>query len=224
MSDKGRFKRRNYFIDKEFQGKTIFNYFILLALGSILFVGIFSFFSSNTLSIVYDNYHLRLGTTPGILFKKILSTQWLFIVIGGIAVIFITMRLTHRVAGPFFRFEKSLDEMIEHDISNKIVLRQKDEGKDLALKINRFNSGLSEQLTLIGELNSTIAISARMLEKEISHAKQPKQQEQPKQADENRQADKNSNEISRLIGIIKESQKSIETEINKFTCNSSLRP
>ncbi|MDA3787860.1 MAG: methyl-accepting chemotaxis protein [Desulfobacula sp.] len=206
MSNNGQFKRRNYFINKEFQGKTIFHYFILLALGSILFVGIFSFFSSNTLSIVYDNYHLRLGTTPGILFKKMLSTQWLFIVIGGIAVIFITMRLTHRVAGPFYRFEKGLDEMIDHDISKKIILRQKDEGKDLAVKINGFNSALSTQLALIGDANSTIAISARMLEKELS------------------QPEKNPTEISRLIGIIKESQRNIETEINPYTFNTSLRP
>jgi len=69
MNNTGRYKRRKYFINKEFQGRYIFNYFILLALGSVLFVGIFSFFSSNTLSIVYDNYHLQLGTTRQGLFS-----------------------------------------------------------------------------------------------------------------------------------------------------------
>ena len=67
------YTRRNYFINKEFQGRYIFNYFILVTIGSLLFIGVFSFFSSNTLSIVYDNYHLQLGVTPGILFKKILK-------------------------------------------------------------------------------------------------------------------------------------------------------
>ena len=139
-------KRRNYFINKELQGKYIFKYFLLVALGSILFSGIFSFFSSNTLSIVYDNYHLKIGTTPGILLSKILSTQWFFIVIGGAGTIVFTLFLTHRIAGPFYRFEKTLDAMNKKDMSQVIVLRKKDEGKELAEKINNFNRMLSSDL------------------------------------------------------------------------------
>ena len=142
-------KRRNYFINKELQGKYIFKYFLLVALGSILFSGIFSFFSSNTLSIVYDNYHLKIGTTPGILLTKILSTQWFFIVIGGAGTIIFTLFLTHRIAGPFYRFEKTLDAMNKKDMSRIIILRKKDEGKELAEKINNFNRMLSSDLTQI---------------------------------------------------------------------------
>lgn len=209
MSNTGSYKRRQYFINKEFQGRTIFNYFILLALGSFLFVGIFSFFSANTLSIVYDNYHLQLGTTPGILFKKMLSTQWLFIVIGGIVIIFITLRLTHRVAGPFFRFEKALTQMMDHDISKKIILRQKDEGKALAQKLNEFNSGLSRQLNFIDDQNYKIAISAGQLETILS------------QKDQGSQPAQDLGEMLRLIDIIKENQKNIEAEIKRYTLNSA---
>ncbi|MBI9089264.1 MAG: methyl-accepting chemotaxis protein [Desulfobacterium sp.] len=139
-------KRRNYFINKEFQGKYIFKYFLLVALGSILFSLIFSFFSSNTLSIVYENYHLKIGTTPGILLTKMLSTQWFFIVIGGGGTIVFTLFLTHRIAGPFYRFEKTLDAMVEKDLSQIIVLREKDEGKALAKQINGFNGMLSSDV------------------------------------------------------------------------------
>lgn len=143
------YKRRNYFINKEFQGKYIFNAFLLLGLGSILFTIIFSFFSSNTLSIVYENYHLKLGTTPGILLNKMLSSQWLFIVLGGLGITIITLFLTHRVAGPFFRFEKTLETMAMKDLSARITLRPKDEGKELALKINAFNEMLSTVLSKV---------------------------------------------------------------------------
>lgn len=140
------FKRRNYFINKELQGKYIFNYFLLIAIGSIIFSIIFSFFSSNSLTIVYDDYHLQLGSTPGILLNKILSTQWLLIVVGGLATVIFTLFLTHRVAGPFFRFQKCLDFMMDRDLSDKIFLRQKDEGQKLAKQINSFNSMLSSDL------------------------------------------------------------------------------
>ena len=161
-----KFKRRNYFINKEFQGKTIFHYFLLVLAGSILFSLIFSFFSSNTLSIVYDDYHLKLGTTPGILMDKIFSTQWIFIVFGGAFVILITLFLTHRIAGPFYRFEKSLEDMLGRDISGKITLRKKDEGKELADKINRFNAILSDDLDRLQQLNKEAAALASDIEKD----------------------------------------------------------
>ena len=106
----------------------------------------FSFFSSNTLSIVYDDYRLQLGTTPGILMDKFLSTQWLFIVIGGMVMIFITMLLTHRIAGPFFRYEKTLDEMMAKNLAYQIFLRKNDDGKELGIQINAFNQMLSSDL------------------------------------------------------------------------------
>jgi len=199
MNNQPRYKRRNYFINKEFQGRYIFNYFLLLTIGSLLFIGVFSFFSSNTLSIVYDNYHLQLGVTPGILFKKILSTQWLFVVFGGGAVVIITMILTHRVAGPFFRFEKALGEMMDGDISNKIILREKDEGKELAQKINAFNFILGDKLAIVENLNSNIAISSLQLKKLLE------------------ESGTDMNDIAPLLNEILESQKNIQTMVNDYT-------
>lgn len=193
------YKRRNYFINKEFQGRYIFNYFLLVTIGSLLFLGVFSFFSSNTLSIVYDNYHLQLGVTPQILLKKILSTQWFFVVFGGGFVVIITLFLTHRVAGPFYRFEKTLDDMIDGDISNKIILRQKDEGKDLAQKINAFNFVLGDKLTIIENFNSNVAVSSLNLKKNLQDAG----------VDEN--------VYNEALKEILSSQKNIQTLINDYT-------
>ncbi len=151
-----RYRRRNYFINREYQGRTIFHYFLLVIAGSILFSLVFSLVSSNTISIVYDNYHLKLGTTPDILLGRIFSAQWFFIVVCGAAVILITLFLTHRVAGPFYRFEKSVDAMIRKDISGNIHLRKKDEGKGVAERLNRFNQILAGHLTAVESLGSEI--------------------------------------------------------------------
>ncbi len=199
MNNQPQFKRRNYFIDKEFQGRYIFNYFLLATIGSLLFIGVFSFFSSNTLSITYDNYNLQLGLTPGILFKRILSTQWLFLVFGGGFVVVITLLLTHRIAGPFFRFEKAIDEMIKGNISNKIILRQKDEGKKLAHKINAFNFILGDKLSLMENFNSNIAVSSLQLKKNLEDS------------------DADIENLLPLLHEILDSQKNIQTMINDYT-------
>jgi signal transduction histidine kinase len=49
----------------------------------------------------------------------------------------VALELSHRVAGPLYRMEKELDEIIAGNKSAPIKLRKKDEFKILADKINK---------------------------------------------------------------------------------------
>ena len=154
-------KRRNYFIKKDFQGKYIFSYFINVLAGSIIFALILSIISADTMTIIYDDNGVQLGRTPLILLKELLIAHWALIVGGGILIIFGSMIFTHRIAGPLFRFEHTLDEMIQGNFSFKIYLRQKDESKEVAIKFNRLNEMLSnrfgEMKRLSGQIDTSLA-------------------------------------------------------------------
>ena len=50
---------------------------------------------------------------------------------------FIALELSHRIAGPLYRLEKELNERIDGKKSGPIQLREKDELKELADKINK---------------------------------------------------------------------------------------
>jgi len=50
---------------------------------------------------------------------------------------FMALELSHRIAGPLYRLEKELNERIEGKKSGPIQLREKDELKALADKINK---------------------------------------------------------------------------------------
>ncbi|MEW6571045.1 MAG: methyl-accepting chemotaxis protein [Nitrospirota bacterium] len=151
-------RRRNYFIKKELQGKYIFSFFIFVVAGSILFTLIFSYLSLDTMTIVYKNHNLQLGKTPLILIKEILSAHWIFVLTAGIAVAVISMFLTHRFAGPMYRFEKSVEEMIKGDFSFEIRLRRKDEGKEFAEKMNRLIVIMSSRISDMRRLSDEIAV------------------------------------------------------------------
>jgi methyl-accepting chemotaxis protein len=154
-------RRRNYFIKKELQGRYIFSFFIFVIAGSILFTLIFSYLSFNTMTIVYKNYNLQIGKTPLILLKEILSAHWIFILTAGIVVVIVSMFLTHRFAGPMYRFEKSVEEMINGNFNFEIRLRRKDEGKELAEKmnnlINMISSHFKDMRRISDEINMKIS-------------------------------------------------------------------
>jgi len=154
------YKRRHYFIDGKLQGQHVFNSYVLALIVIVLFVGLFSFFTSDALTIVYTKSDLQLERTPLILLKKILLIAWILLIPGGIWITLRTILVSHRMAGPLFKLEKTMDEMCQGKIGEKIYLRQKDHCKDLAEKINALNTIYAEKISDISLLAQQIEESA----------------------------------------------------------------
>jgi len=148
-------RRRNYFIKQELQGRFIFSFFLFVAAGGFFFTVIFSLLSADTLTIVYKNYNLQLGKTPVVLLKEILRAHWIFLLTGGLTVVLAAMFLTHRFAGPIFRFERSVERMTAGDFDFSIRLRRRDEAQELAEALNLFNRTISAQLLELRRLADT---------------------------------------------------------------------
>ncbi len=143
------YKRRNIFIKKDFQGKLILGYFLFVTGGCLFFIVLLGMFSADSLTISYNNHDIQFGQTPFMLMKSVLAAHWIFIVLGGAFLVLAAMLITHRIAGPIFRLEKALDNMNSGNLCDTIYLRGKDEGKELAGKINAFNLELSRSLTTV---------------------------------------------------------------------------
>ena len=129
-----RLKRRKFFIKKDFQGKLILGCFLSVAGGGLLFNVLIGVLSADSMTISYTNQDLQLGQTPFMLLKGMLTANWLLIIIGGGFVMLAALFLSHRIVGPMFRFESTLDNMKKGCLSDTIHLRKKDEGKELAQK------------------------------------------------------------------------------------------
>lgn len=159
-----KYKRTHYFIDRTFQGQHVFYSYILALIVIILFIGLFTFFTSDALTIVYSRNDLQLERTPLILLKKILLIAWILLIPGGIWISLRTILVSHRVAGPLFKLEKTLDEMCLGKIGEKIYLRQKDHCKDLAEKINVLNKIYAEKISAVSLLAQQIGDAAQEAE------------------------------------------------------------
>lgn len=137
---------KNFFIYRNFQGKIVLILFLIVLITCLFFSAILGLFSADTLTITYADNELLLGRTPAMLFKNAITDNWIFIVTFGTLLVVAALVGTHRIAGPLFRFEKTLENMVNKDLRSVIQLRDKDEGKELAQQINTFNSQLSRDL------------------------------------------------------------------------------
>ncbi len=169
------YKRTNYFIKKDFQGKLIFGCFLFVMGGCLLFIILLAIISSDSLTISYSNHDIQMGQTPIMLLKNVIAANWILLIIGGALQIVAGLLITHRIAGPFFRFEKALDNMTAGNLTDFIQLREHDENKDLAVKINDFNLKLSQ---IFRSINGETEQINSLLQQLASQAHQAGQTEQ----------------------------------------------
>lgn len=150
------YKRRNYFINQELQGKMIFVIFLLSIVGVALFTLIFSFLATDHLTISYADQQFRVGATPTVLIKELFQANWLFIVLGGGVVSVLMLFVSHAFAGPLYRFEAVVRGLNEKDLNQQIHLRDKDIGQNLAKEINEFSSLYSADLRQLQGLSESL--------------------------------------------------------------------
>ena len=131
-------RRRNYFIKKKFQMNFLYRFLMLLILESALIAGLFLYVSNNTLTTGYFDSILRIERTPIFFFVPFLLII-LTVVIGMTMIgMIVFILLTHRIAGPLYRFEKDLEEIASGNLSKRINLRKTDQMTELQEALNSF--------------------------------------------------------------------------------------
>lgn len=158
MSDKAAKRgRRNIFIKKRFQTGFAVKFLALIAVESLLAVGLFWYVSRGTVITGYSGSDVVVARTGEYLLPTLLLANLAVIGVTAIAGFIVLLYLSHRIAGPLYRFEKTLDEVGSGDLTRRFVLREDDQMHELAEKMNWLNEGLDWALSDIqqraGELS-----------------------------------------------------------------------
>jgi len=160
--------KRKFFFQKELSlYKSIFSFLVLTGIGTAVLSAMYVLFSIKLLAYVIGSGSgmESVGSIP--LMTKMLGNYWFYVIIGAALLICLATYFTHRFAGPLYRFEISLDRMIKNDIGFQINLRKNDEGKQLAEKINQFNTRLASSIKSVVFLSDEIEKIHQNLRKEF---------------------------------------------------------
>lgn len=143
------FKRRQYFINKKFQTGFILKFIGVLLFGAVLSVGVTMLTTQATLTSSFEGSKLVIEKTslailPSVIFTTIIST-----LIVGIIIVVVTLLISHKIAGPMFRFEKDLEEISQGNLQKHIQTRQGDQFSSVAENLNSMVGNLNEKLSEI---------------------------------------------------------------------------
>jgi len=139
---KSPYTRSHYFIKKDFQTKFILKFCLLLLAGVIVSTGLLFIFSRGTLTSSFQDSKLVIENTAMAILPNVLYAGLITLALLAIATIIVTLFISHRIAGPMFRFEKELKEIGEGDLTKKVSLRKKDQAQELADCINDMTASL----------------------------------------------------------------------------------
>jgi methyl-accepting chemotaxis protein len=190
-------KRRNYFIKKEFQGKFILKFILLIFLGIMVSSGIVYYLTVKNLEEAYYRSHIKIASTGEIVYPILLTANIITIGMIIIITIIITLLISHKIAGPLYRIEKSIREIANGNLSFQIYLRTKDE---LATLAGIFNNMI---VKLRGRIE-TIQDAARNLDNMVKEWKLPQKKiDRKKLSNDVAAMRKKINEIEKVIAAFK---------------------
>lgn len=127
----------------------LYKFILLIVLESILIIGLFRYISANTLTTGYLNSVLRIERTSDFFFVPFILMA-LIVVLGiGLAGMFAFILLSHRIAGPLYRFERALEQLREGDLTTTVHLRSGDQLPELQNALNSFIETLARRISII---------------------------------------------------------------------------
>lgn len=155
MAQEQPYKRRKVFIKPSYQFKFILKFCLILFAGGVISTASVLFFSRGTLTTSFVHGRLIVKTTASAILPTVLLTNAVTLVIVTIIAIVTVLYMSHKIAGPMFRFEKEMGRVKNGDLTVQITLRKKDQFVALSQSFNEMVANLKERaLALESEILS----------------------------------------------------------------------
>ena len=153
------YQRKKHLIKKDFQIRFIIKFCLIVLAGVILSTALLFFFSQGTLTSSFDDSRLVIRKTGIAILPAVIYTNLITLGVVSLIMIFVTLYISHKIAGPMFRFEKEIQIIAQGDLSNMIVLRKKDQVKEMADSLDQMRKSLHQKISEIhGEVTNLESI------------------------------------------------------------------
>ncbi|HZX47807.1 MAG TPA: methyl-accepting chemotaxis protein [Nitrospirota bacterium] len=141
------FRRRNYFINRDFQVGFTIKFLIVIVIESILAIGLFMYLSRGTLTTGFIGADFRIARTSEFFLPTLLVSNLIIIVITAVIGIAVLIYMSHRIAGPLFRFEKILENVGRGDLTQRFKLRDNDQLSELSESITELTTTMDNRVS-----------------------------------------------------------------------------
>ena len=156
-------KRRQYFIDRNFQAKFIIKFCAVVILFSLLAGGVLFLLSQNSTTVAIENTRVQVKRTSDFMLPLLIQTLLIAVIFSALATIYITLRTSHKISGPLYRLKREIDSLKDADLTCNFNIRTKDQLQALAKSLSEMSESLRQKHI---ELKKSCATLKDFLEKQ----------------------------------------------------------
>lgn len=164
------YKRRHYFIDHAFQGKFIVSFLILSVLASVIAVLLFNVLAYRKMDRILYSMTMPASAASDLLFPEIALANALSLLFIAAVFIMTARRLFARIKFPLQRIHVELAKIGEGNVRTRIHLRERDEFKGFADRLNEMTAALAERIDAIDHDVQRISETLSSLKQEDTNA------------------------------------------------------
>ncbi len=154
-------KRRNIFINKAFQGRFIASVLLMIVLFGLCSAGLIYWLISDDLHSQSQSAHVNIVNAWQRLGLSILIGNMVAAVVAGLTSVIVVLYISHKLAGPLYRFETLCEQVGNGNLDGAANLRQSDQLQELARAfsdmVSRLRQRRDKQRDLIGYLQNQLA-------------------------------------------------------------------
>ena len=168
-------RRRKIYLEGSFQSRFVLQFCALVLVGCAIFGALLYLYSARTLTTAFTHSRLRVMSTADFLLPALGFTTLIVAALVAALASLRVLALSHKIAGPIYRFEKAAQALGKGDLSQRIRLRDGDELKAFAHSLDSAVGELRGQMEeirrhseaigkLLGQLDQKAPLSPKALE------------------------------------------------------------
>ena len=189
-------RRRNYFINKDFQSRFILRFVLTTTFWAVAAITLFAYFAGKRLHDALYTSHLKISSPGELLLSSAVGAQAISLVLFVVLLAYAIYTLRKKLSIPLYMLRKDIARIAGGDLATGVSLRAEDEFQDLASAMDVMRKGLDEKLIKIKEGHAGLSSAVSGLQKAVL------------------KGDPSAN----AVGSLKEAAARMKEELNGFSC------
>jgi methyl-accepting chemotaxis protein len=161
-------KRRRYIIDSRLQIRYALLFVLVSLISNILAVTAFNSLALKQLDTLMWSTHISINSTDELIRPIFIFINVINFVFVAVLLVLTGFLMMKKTSGPLIRMSRDIRKVTDGDLSSLIVLRQKDDFKDVADELNRMTGKLRERFSNLKEMYEGISGPMERLGKGVS--------------------------------------------------------
>ena len=149
-------RRRNFFVDRKFQMQFIIKFCVIVVVTVLFVLTALYFLTKKATTVSFVNSRVVVQGTADFLFPILVQTIIIAAIMVSIATAFIIIFITHRIAGPVYRFKKVIANLGTGNFAGECKIRRKDDLQELASAINEMMANVRVNLKALESATSAL--------------------------------------------------------------------